>query len=147
MHNMSTSKTKLLTKYKTPIVVVAVVILTIASIATAATMLKVNPKEENAIDTPLVPTPTPTASPSPTPIVTATEIHMTSNLTVGSYYQTDYLEITAQLNQPIAGIPINLYNTVSGTTNLVTTLPSDNTGKVVFVRHPQNPFNYSVGFY
>lgn len=132
-------------KYTMPLACIAIVLLAVTGIVVAATILK-NPVDENQSDTPLTPTPTPspTASPtpSPTPVPSPTEIHLSSNLTKGHYYKTDTLRLTAQLNQPVAGINITLYNFDLPVTSAL----SDSAGKAVFNRNPQYFFNYSVGF-
>jgi hypothetical protein len=132
-------------KTKTILIAVLVLVLTIAGIATAAIVLR-NPEAEDPADTPLTPTPTPAPTPTVTPIVQPTEIHLSSNLTVGSFYKGDTLTMTAQLNQPVAGINVTLWNNglIVKVGNTPVSALTDFEGKVVFNRAPLNPFHYHV---
>lgn len=109
-------------------------VLALATYAVASGILS-NPAEENVTGTP---TDKPTATTTPLSTV-PTEVHLSSNVTA-PWYKTDFLEMTAQLNTPTEGITITLLN--HGDT--VVTALTDDTGKAVFVRNPQNPFDYSV---
>lgn len=110
-------------------------VLALATYAVASGILS-NPAEENVKATP---TDKPAATPTPTGSIVPTEIHLSSNIT-DPYYKTDYLELTAQLNTPTAGITVTLLNKGDA----IATALTDDTGKAVFVRHPQNAFDLSV---
>lgn len=120
--------------------VVAVAALSLLSLAVAAVVLTA---PEHVTGTPQAtpsptPIPTPTPTPTPTPII-PTELHLTSNITE-PFYKGDTLRMTAQLNQPVAGIVVTLYNNGAA----LTTATTDSTGKVVFDRNPTNPFDYTA---
>lgn len=134
-------------KYKVVIAGVLIVALTVVGIAVAASTILTNPPDENVkVDPADDPTPSvsPTSEPTQT-VVSATEIHLSSNAST-PYYKSDFLQITAQLNQPVAGVTVELLN--FGTPVLVNNVPvtavTDTNGIAVFVRHPQNPTDYSV---
>ena len=130
-----------LSKHKTALACAIVLILTIAGIATAAVVLK-NPVAENVIDTPIDPTPSPAPSPT-TPPTMPTAIHLTSNLTVGSFHKGDTLQLVATVNQPVAGLTVTLYNKGS-IVNEAPTAYTNSAGVAVFNRQPTQTFNYSV---
>lgn len=132
-------------KLKKPstIIIIGILILAVVGIVTAATILY-NPVDENPQGTPVdKPTPTPTATPTPTepPPVVPTEVHLSSNNTT-PFYKGDTLTMTAQLNQPVAGITITLYN--NGNLAANPTAITDALGKATFNRNPTLPYNYSV---
>lgn len=120
---------------------VAVVLIALIASASAAYLLR-NPEAEDAQDTPLNPTATPTITPSPTPVIA--ELHMASNLTVGSFYKGDTLRITASYTPATAGVTITLRNIGINGDVIVTTALTNAEGKVVFDRNPVNPFHYYV---
>jgi hypothetical protein len=132
-------------------IIAAIVVISLMLLAVAAASVVLS-APEHAADTPLNPTPVPTAvptatpSPSPVPTITPTELHLSSNLTVGSFYKGDTLHIVGTLNQPVAGITVTLYNngvvvTVNG---VAVTAQTDASGKVFFDRQPQNTFDYTI---
>ena len=123
---------------KTIFVAVTAIALLLGGVVAAVTLTS----PEHVADTPLTPTPSPTpeTTPEPTPNSNPTEVHFSSNLTVGHFYIGDTIRKTAQLNKPVAGINITLYNLG----NVVITATTDETGKAVFDRTPINPFDYYV---
>lgn len=133
---MSTPKKSSLNLTRNNKIVIAIAALLLCAIigVGAATVLS-NPADENVKATP---TDKPTATTTPLSTV-PTEVHLSSNVTA-PWYKTDFLEMTAQLNTPTEGITITLLN--HGDT--VVTALTDDTGKAVFVRNPQNAFDYSV---
>jgi hypothetical protein len=103
----------------------------------AATVLT---SPEHVTGTPLdQPIPTPTPTPTPTPSTQPTAIQLSSNNT-DPFYKGDTLRMTAQLNQPVAGITVTLFNNGNSVASAIT----DATGKAVFDRQPTLPFDYNV---
>jgi len=85
-----------------------------------------------------VPQPTPTPSPSPN---IPTAIHLSSNMS-GTFYLGDTVHMIAQLDKPVAGITVNLYNGGALASN--PTAITDATGTVTYDRAPSTAFDYYV---
>jgi hypothetical protein len=128
------------------IVLAVAALLLCVLIAAGASTILTNPADENVTGTP---TDKPAATPTPTPSSTVkpTAISLSSNITT-PWYKTDFLELKAQLNQPVAGIPVTLYNkgnaVINGTTGQPVIAYTDSTGLAIFVRNPQAQFDYSI---
>jgi hypothetical protein len=119
---------------KSPLVIVVIAVLAVASLVGASVILT---SPEHIVGTPQNST-SPTATPEPTPIK-PTAINLSSNIS-GPFYKGDTLRLTAQLNQPTAGITVFLHNLGTVIANTTT----DETGKAVFDRTPVNAFDYHV---
>jgi hypothetical protein len=129
-------------KYKSPILIAVVALFAVASLVGAAVTL-ISP--EHIVGTPQntpspTPVPSPTATPEPTP-VKPTAIHLSSNIS-GVFYKGDTLELIAQLDQPVQGITVFLWNNGAQLAGVNAT--TDATGKAVFDRTPVNAFDYHV---
>lgn len=127
---------------KSPLIILAIIVLTVASLVGASVVLT---SPEHIVGTPQnSPSPTPTAAPTPTPSptpVTPTAINLSSNIS-GVFYKGDTVRLTAQLNQPVQGITVFLWNNGAQLANVNAT--TDSTGKAVFDRAPVNAFDYHV---
>lgn len=124
---------------KSSILIAIVAILAVASLVGASVILT---SPEHIVGTPQnSPSPTPTPEPTETPPAAPTAINLSSNIS-GVFYKGDTLRMTAQLNQPVAGVTVFLWNNGALLANVNAT--TDATGKAVFDRAPQNPFDYHV---
>jgi hypothetical protein len=112
-------------KYKVVIAGVLIVALTVVGIAVAATTLTSN----HIVHPDALPTPTPTPYQPPPPVV-PTAVTLSANDT--GIMAGDKITFTAQLDQPVAGIPILYFN--NGTS--YDTYFTDADGKAVFTRGP-----------
>lgn len=119
------------------ILLAVVALLLCGLIAVGASTVLSNPADENVKNTVTDP---PAATPTPAGSITPTEVHLSSNNTETPWIRTDFLELTAQLNTPAAGVTITLLNKGE----VVTTAVTDETGTAIFVRNPQKSFDYSV---
>jgi len=116
-------------KTKIVIAATAVVILAIAGLALAVTI----------ITAPEHITGNPGPTPAPTPIPPIAELHLTSNNTV-PFYMGDTLHLEAKLTPAQAGITVKLYNNGVQMTTAVT----DSNGVASFDRKPSGPFDFTA---
>ena len=132
-------------KIKTLLIVIVTLSVVIGLVAGAVVLT--SPEHISGNPTPTAtpsPTPTPSSSPTPTPTtVKASAIHLTSNLTT-PFYVGSTIRLTAQLNQPTAGVVVTLRNINIDGDNIVDTATTNTLGVAMFDRKPTVAFEYYV---